>query len=354
MKTNKIKIFCSVFCVFAFTQCNKEMGISEFIAQTEKSYDNLDKVVTFWKEGCTKIETDWEEGCGKELNDWFAYLDETTPKMKRLNIIWLFEVGVISLSPNCGDYPRLTIMMDCEDSNNISKIRNWRWDKTPEEAEVGSVSWLTTYGIQCSSSGDITFNFCLVPHQGQFPCFANPYHTGDHPWGVYTLTDLGPYGNNGISYKYVNRFIDNEDKNNINKSYLFWYCYITNSWQTFNFYPTPTPYSVYPYTPPYYYFHGKDTYFPFLQKYENSNYYSSNYNKYSFPNFGFSYAVLSRRPWGDTGLVAEVLSDDEDSNNINSWYCAVDGLYGDRVDKTYQFIRGKTDTQFFVTQVKWQ
>jgi hypothetical protein len=340
IKMKRISIICSLFCLIAFTQCNKDEPISEIIAQEEENYGNLEKIETLWEEGDEKIVTLWEEGCGKELYEEFLDLEERAPKMRRLgtNYPGDYMAAVIRLGPNCGNNPRVEFYMDCEDSGNNSHIRNWDYDKNMATGEGVIVSWLTNYGIIKSTKGDITMNLCLLLDVNNFP---KGRISADATWAIITTSGTIYSSSSGPLFsKYISRFIDNEDSNNT--SYGDYY--EPNS-------STPIRMNSKDNTKPY--LNGlrqpvgshKDSYITFAIM-EN---WATGLN--SFPDLGFSYAVFSKKPASDGAFVAEVRSDDEDKNNINAWEDPR-GSVGMRVSRDYGFIQGSKDTYFYVTKAK--
>jgi len=331
MKNIKIYLVCTVFCVIAFTQCNKEESISEIIAQVEVSYDNLDKVVTIWKEGDEKVETSWEEGCGKEPYEDYINWEERTPKMNRLSTeLWSwYEVAVIKLGEGCGNFPELTFFMDCENSGNITHIKNWDYlNNKIHEKYPNEISWLAN-GIKRDTKGDLTMKFCLLPNALDFPVGM----IDNAPWAIIALSG---YMSQWGAHSRVVRHIDNEDSNNQNSAHVMYQGTKTDLSKSFS-----SGFS----------FNGLnqrsssgkgDSNFQFAVM----DYWTSGFK--TFPYKGFDYAVFSKKPIKG-GYVAEVLSDDEDTNNTNYWKWDANTVEYPKF-KDFGFIQGERNTHFYVTR----
>ena len=338
-------VFLAGACLFALS-CNKETPVSELIAQEEENYENLGKIETIWKEGDEKIETTWEELYGNKPFEEFMDLDERSPKMKRLNIQPLeVYAGVIRLGSSCGNHPQLEVFMDCEDSGSITHVKNWVWNQANEGTNSTSAAWLTQYGISVVS-GNLRMFFCLV-EGSNFPNFSNPNYI-DHPWGLLALEGYITIYNKTIPYKSIRRYLDNENNGNVNNSKLTW---TKNGAElTYQIFPKDPKAINYGYD---FIDQNTNTYLNFIYRGEKyHNYTQVPHTITSFPDLGIQYAVFSRRPILNDGLVAEVLSDDEDSGNQNKW-----SIIQDYIDKypgfeDYGFIKGERNTHFFVTRAK--
>lgn len=325
----KLVISCSVLCMIVFTQCGKDVPISELIAQEEVNYENLDKVETIWKEGDEKVETSWEEGFEKELDLEFLGSSKEEPKIKRLSVWWEGHVAVIRLGPNCGDYPTIEFNMDCEDTGSQTHILNW--DYYNNKTDKQSVAWLTQYGIQ-SVYGNLTMFFCVLPDAWDFPTSMIYY---PDTWATVSLSGYAFYPTSMIG-----RNIDNEDSSNGNYQYAI----MTNGTKILCKPKNPS------YDAPEY---GGLRQTPINSYFLFAPAVSSTGTKV-FPNKGFNYAVFSKKPIPSNdyiSYVAEVYSDDEDSSNANSW-AEPAGSVPSNVDRDFGYIKGKANTTFYVTRAK--
>lgn len=306
-----------------FSQCTKEQSLSELISAEEINYE--------------KIETSWVEGCDKELIEWMDEEHDQVFKIVRQGLYpYSADIGVIRLDSHCGDYPTLAIFMDCEDSSPITGLLPHIYANPmisfPEQ-------WLVFNGI-IKRGSDIEMFFCLVPHAAND--WPNVRIHSSQPWGVLSVNGANTIANNNVPYDVVYRFFDNEDKNR-NAGSVSWY-ESNGTKRSLALYPgNASGFSTNGI------WQGKDTRLAFVRKTANPNSYGSNINKTNFPNLGFRYAVFSEQPVLSNRPVGEVLIDDEDKNNTNSWGYNTLPTYRDERD--YGFIKGYRNTHLFVTPV---
>jgi hypothetical protein len=326
-------IVCALF--FIAPGCNKDeslidrMSITDLVDQDLVSY-----------EGIGKIETLWEEGCGKDLNE---RMEEELPQIITRGLSGpgqhpsYYDVGVVRLGPNCGEYPTLRIFMDCQDSNPITSISRHIY-----ESNYGNY-WLTNYGMQVvGTKKDIQMYFCLVP-----------YHTSIWPsarldptttWGVLSLRGTGGINTGVAPSETIFRFFDNEDSNNVNSgeySYPIWG--YTN---TAGIYPKYVNGNTIQFEGV---FQNHDTELAF-HRFTGSPYNFPTINM--FPDFGFNYGVFSKKPVAYGTPVDRVYIDDEDTNNINKW--GYNTRASIRAFFDYDFINGSNDTELYVTPAFWK
>lgn len=320
----RISILCSLLCIIAFTQCNKGEPISELIAQEEVSYENLEKV-----------ETLWEEGCGKELIEWTDEEQDGLKIVRQGLSPYSADVGVIRLSSHCGDYPTLKVAMDCEDSSPITMLKHGVIPSNDNRKYFA-----TPYGVK--ADGNVEIYFCLVPHA---PNDWPNVRIGDSgSWGLLCVN----YGisNNSVPYDIIYRFFDNEDKNNKNSGTVTW----KNNGTNYTYGLAPKVAGGFSTNG---IWQGNDTRLAFIRKHMSPNSYGSDVNKNNFPNLGFNYAVLSSKPVVSTlPFVSELLIDDEDTNNTNSW--GYNTLPDSRSQRDYDFIKGERNTHIFIAPVVYE
>jgi hypothetical protein len=303
-----------VFCMVAFTQCNKEQPIDELITQETEEYDNLDKVETIWEEGCGKISP---EEILKEFNEVF----DNTPAIKRQYVDPYTEnmraTWVVRLGTNCGDNPMAHIFMDCEDSNPNTGIY------------PPSLTWYSN-GVSVDGNKNAHLWLCGVTLANNFQSL--PTKKEGKSIG-YLIMGIGPY---------FQRYFDNEDKNN--KNYVDFYragnpytpirvnFSNTSAFETQMLRPLMNQSSY-------------GTLLEFYSKDPSAND-ANDVSKYPFPYLGFPYAVF----WNGTGAI-RLHIDDEDNKNANTWTTSgmnsSAGAYQD-----HGFISGGADTDIYIVKVQ--
>lgn len=262
-RTLKFSMFIAVLFIYS---CSKEKNDAE----TSSISSEIEKVVTFYKEGDVKIETPAQPGIPKietQASDAYknkirkvledSYSKQTTYLKSGSN-----TVGVVKVKDqSCGQYAMLEWHMDCEDSGQQSERTGTLfsdWEK--------------------NSAGNIVMRFCVV-NGAYFDRSANNFAV------------LNLYGNGSWPYDVDRIFatLDNEDSGNINNGKLG-----STIW------PINTTHWVGDCC--FYY----DTRLSFY-------YYRSKSNPNPMPNLGITYGVF-----GQFGSFQErIYSDDQDTNNGN-------------------------------------
>jgi hypothetical protein len=260
---NILKI--TVVITFLFlVGCKKEQNKEQNESSVNTLTDEIDKVVTIYQDGDVKIETIADPGFQKiETSAPESYKDKVRQELEKSyskQTTYLKSagntVGVIK-SGTCGSYKELYVYMDCEDSNNKTRI-DGKW--------IGDID---VFG------GNVALHFCVIT--GAY------FQPTNHDYAVLNLsTNSVP---NGV-YRVVRTF-DNEDSRNQNSAtlngapvkYLYGDC---------NFY--------------------YDTQLSFY-------YYPAVSSATPFPNLGFLYGVFGN--WGSIDDKGSLFVDDEDGNNGN-------------------------------------